>query len=129
MNEFQLIADFDEVAAKHQKNCAIIEKLINFKLKMKDYSKIIKCLSFSFVAVNTEKFKEREEKVKFKSQTKTFEIVKKLDYKTFCEAESALSLKMMSELYLQGIQEIDRKDFDLEKFVIDVKESLSTFLE
>lgn len=124
MKQFGFTYDTDIRDIKKFRGTFEIEKALNEKLKITDYTDKIQKIVFVYIAVNIEKFNPTDNFVKYRTKKKVIELGVNLPYKEFLAADKETELKLLKKAYIEGIEKLlsKRKDIDTEKLAQNVRE-------
>jgi len=106
-----------------------IDELINSKLAIKNYSKVLKHLTFVLIILDDTTL-HPEQKICSRIHKHLYLYVRFPDYEAFCNADEKTALKIMAQQTLRGAEKFlsKVKDFDYQHFSVDLKEVLAEYL-
>jgi hypothetical protein len=124
VNKFGFTACIDEKANKKLYLYQNIEKILNNKLDLTNYTQNITEIVFVYIALDPEMLFKENDFTKFRRKSKIVEIGINLNYAELLLATEDETLEILAEAYLQGIEKylLPRKDFNGNQFYNDVKQ-------
>ncbi len=124
MTEFGFTYDTDISNFKKFQGTFEIEKVLNEKIKLADYSTNIQEIVFVYIAVDTQKFNGVDNFIKFRRKSKTIELGVNLPYYEFINADKDKELKILKNAYIEGVETLlsKRKDIDYKKLSENIRQ-------
>jgi len=124
VNKFGFTACIDEKANKKLYLYQNIEKILNNKLDLTNYTQNITEIVFVYIALDPEMLFKENDFTKFRRKSKIVEIGINLNYAELLLATEDETLEILAEAYLKGIEKylLPRKDFNGNQFYNDVKQ-------
>ncbi len=125
MNYFTFTSAAGRELRSKLENDLLLKKILNSNLKSEKYTDLISsvfCIYQAFAPDDI--YCNFPEKKVLRRKTKVMELYMNLDYHRFVKADNEEAKRMMSELYLKGIEKylVGRKDFKGKEFYQDVKQ-------